>query len=713
MPNLSSFTDKVLRVARIVSMILVPASSAINPMIYPARIRRFRLTIKKLLHLTISHSDKFETYEIRQSFRVKRKSALDLQTYNTVIQAGEAVSSSDSGVDGLHCEDSEDTSHIEKSTSPYTCKIDRSLSRISESPEHRSRGCSVTSDAEILTSRIKHSDLHSTETETTNHNNNLRRANRPQILNLPITTQSDEQQTQTDNLPSTNTLYDNVSPQSCVPRCEVSASHTAVDGNYLCTEPIVVDCDSKSDYFRLVVRRTVRDCDSDSDDCNEPDLTLTYNSTRRDRKSNSLIRIRGKNKPNYLQNRHSSISLNTCNITDTSSAAQSTTRPAVFTPSISPRIIHHRRAPSNQSTSSLGLTVDNDDIELEVSDTNRKKNNFMQLTYASLQRRKLKHEILTENETQSDARKDKSAVREFWDGTLKRLKGQKRVTKSRSQPLQSKLSRQASRSLTDVSKSAPPKTVHKRSRSDLDQTLTPINITIDHVQSPDIDIPIPDLSDVQVEDKGLLIRASGLVQSLTVPNNGLLTPQYHIAEKPTIAQINTDITEQVRITQSRRRMVNKKVSKICITERQTSLSENTDNPHIDCPISAPLKKYGRCFSEQQTSPNYKTASLNRNMAMCAAAGRPGSGTPGSGTPGSNDVVLPVRIRLRGGGEEDMVLTKQDIYSQNYPLKNSRQSNNTLLQKTRHTKRVVRNRSMSQPSISTITKWRSTGYTAND
>lgn len=55
---------------------LATFSSAINPLIYAARIRRFRVELKRILCLPIKLSDKCETYEIRRTFRIKRPSTL-------------------------------------------------------------------------------------------------------------------------------------------------------------------------------------------------------------------------------------------------------------------------------------------------------------------------------------------------------------------------------------------------------------------------------------------------------------------------------------------------------------------------------------------------------------------------------------------------------------------------------------------------------------
>lgn len=59
---------------RLIGGLFAIMSAAINPAIYAARIRRFRLAIKKLLRLTITQAEKFETYEIRRTFRVRRSS---------------------------------------------------------------------------------------------------------------------------------------------------------------------------------------------------------------------------------------------------------------------------------------------------------------------------------------------------------------------------------------------------------------------------------------------------------------------------------------------------------------------------------------------------------------------------------------------------------------------------------------------------------------
>jgi len=65
-----SLTDENLRIARIFTELLAITSSAINPLIYAARIRRLRVEIKRLLHLRILDSDKYDQYEIRRSIRV-------------------------------------------------------------------------------------------------------------------------------------------------------------------------------------------------------------------------------------------------------------------------------------------------------------------------------------------------------------------------------------------------------------------------------------------------------------------------------------------------------------------------------------------------------------------------------------------------------------------------------------------------------------------
>ena len=706
----------MLRVARIVSVTLVPASSAINPIIYPARIRRFRLTIKKLLHLTISQSDKYETYEIRQSFRVKRKTQ-DFE-YGAVPVI-EPVSSSDSGVDGLHCDETEQNYHTEKPFGPYTCKIDRSLSRISESPEHRSRGCSVTSDAEVIIHRqltdIDSSDT-SHEPDNTVGNNMGRRASRPQFLDLPITTQSAYQPSPTNIQPTCGTLYDNVTPSRLMsnlyPRDIADNSHTpaAVDANYLCTEPIVVDCDSKSDYFRLVVKRTVRDCDSDSDDAENPTHLPShrFNSTRKDGPDscNSSIRMRSKSKPKYLHNRHSNISLNKCSATDSpqlnpGKLHHSTTTP-VLTPcsSRSPRIIHHRRYPSNQSTSSLGLTLDNDDIELEISDAGsvgRKRNNFMQLTYASLQRRKQKHELLQEL-TEKDP-SNRNTAKEFWDGTLRKLKGQKKLDKLKP-AFQSKLSRQASISLTDVSRPTQPKTVHKRSRSDLDENMSPTTIKIDHLPTS------KNYVDERPSHNELRKLSPAMRQSVELQINHLSSSDDRSYNQHVSAMRRANSIDHLNVTKPKQTSVttNNDIAKISITDRDMDSMEKGGLADTDIPLSAPYHKRDTSFfSELVTPVSRGTASLSRNTTLFSGL-----------TPSSNDVMLPVRIRLRGGGEEEMVLTKQDIYSHYCPDKSSEHIHNVVLQKTRKTRRVMRNRSMSQPSISTITKWRghSTSATAS-
>lgn len=669
-------------------MVLAPASSAINPIIYPARIRRFKLRIKKLLHLTISHSDKFETYEIRQSFKVKRK---PLELPDITKKVVEPVSSYDSGVGGSHSDDNDDetSSELDNYILHNQCRLDRSLSRISESPEHRRWSCSVSSDVDHPP--MSQSNVANTaqwQLSPTSHT--TRRVAPPHFLDLHHTTR------QPDVQPIYPTLYDNVTPGHMRMSPFSRDAADSSQNSFLCTEPIVVDCDKKSEYFRLVVKRTVRDCDSDSDSETilPPQLTNSLNRP---------VKLRNKNKLRDFNKRHSSASIsrmsgaphdntfNTPHLFVVPSPSTSTSAP----PDRSPRILHHQKSPSRLSTGSVGVTLDNDDLQFEITDTHRaskRRNGFLQLSYASLQRRK--HEPLRElDDNNSDVKspKEKGLVKGFWDGTLKKLR-KSGVGQRRSKHNKSKLGRNLSMSLDDVSRPKVPKTVHKRSRSDLDE-----DFSSDEIQLPQLQTFQRNTTDLGHTNAGALLTLSIPKPSIVHKIRDLVSPRQdnqplttsttnHRVRLSSWSYSETEHQDRLQV----RQQSNNNYTKVHISEHVTDCNNIQPN-NMDTPLSAShdVKDVGFFCDLPPPSQNMKTNSIPNYITRSCA------------TPGSNDVLLPVRLRLKGGGEEELLLTRQDIYARHNVQRNINVPQLQIPTKTQRTRnKVMRKRSMSHPNIAT-------------
>lgn len=81
------YLERAVEIILVCAATVTTVSSALNPLIYAARIKRFRLELKKILRLAIKNSDKYETYEIRRTFRIKRSSVL-ASYYNNNITKG-------------------------------------------------------------------------------------------------------------------------------------------------------------------------------------------------------------------------------------------------------------------------------------------------------------------------------------------------------------------------------------------------------------------------------------------------------------------------------------------------------------------------------------------------------------------------------------------------------------------------------------------------
>lgn len=249
-------------IANSLTLLLITLISAINPFIYASRIHRFRLRVKRILHLKIGDSDKYERYEIRQKFIVRKDQAMENNSVNDFTDSGvcnmnDAFMSDDNTAESteLHCTE---------------IQQDRPLSCISESPENISPACLVANAGSVTDTALK---------QPTAGNLYQGRCYRKSSLTITSTREVKvvHQRHKSDILSTSSNYYSDLAHASGNSRhftststfkrsSETSANHADV-GGILLPEPIAVDCDSQSEYLTLVVKRIVCSYDdSDTDD---------------------------------------------------------------------------------------------------------------------------------------------------------------------------------------------------------------------------------------------------------------------------------------------------------------------------------------------------------------------------------------------------------------------------------------------------------------
>lgn len=741
-------------------MVLAPATSALNPIIYAARIRRFKIRIKKLLNLTISHSDKYDTYEIRQSFKVKRTPAVAV--CKTLVKP--VTSLDDSGV-GISNDDDEISPEPTDTFEHY--QQNRSLSRISESPENQSQ---LGSTARLQNLYTEHPQLderrasnklwtnqqmemiQDTQMLALDRNLHNRMVQPPQFLDIPSITNEPrtDRNSYREEMGTRTSIYDNLpSPYLCAktpssantPTTRINNKDLLTPGHrnsasVICPEPIVIDCDNKSEYFRLVVRRTVRDCsDSDSSENETRDTSTHLNSlSRHFRGKKPKSKPKSKTKTNYSAevNLSSEDELEGNDLT-MAQTADYQPRLAVMqglTPTGSrtatlenPKMknIHHQRSPSGLSNGSVGLTLDNDDIQFEITNANRsskRMNRFMQLSQASLQRKQKKPQRLETDDGGAAAEvKDRppssSLVRDFWDGTLRRLR---RSGRSKALLRQGKvkseipsLSRQLSRSLSDVSKqepTTPVAVIHQRSRSAL--AANEVYITSSHMyvtptasnstatsvtmqnssEKTSMELHVDNLNNLSNEQSRVSTIQNCSHARLAVPSveQHIKTSHRKRVRVASWSHGEDETNEYVEVSASSKKQSNKNSNLQIPKESQngnTFYSPNTLRKcaHVHETIFNPTvtishKNDGEVHHQEFTCNRTKTGSIPNSYGSAEQHHTP-----------VNDVMLPVKLRLPGGQEQDILLTKQDIYG------NSQKSRRRIKDVT-----LRRKRSMSQPNL---------------
>ena len=693
--------------------------------------------MKKILRLTISNSDKFDTYEIRQSFKVKR-----VAPASPIKKPIEHVPSYDSGVGG-----SNESSCAEEC---YDHCRDRSLSRISESPENGLTGSSELVEPKVPdTRRLSinnqtvnlHSDIHYDHVnivDTKIH----RTVKPPQFLDIPSITNETSyisRSTYTEQHSSCTTVYENLpSPYiraSTPGQMQTHEVATPQQNSAICAEPIVVDCDNKSEYFRLVVRRTVRDC-SDSDDSEQDgrDSTIGLSATNKYFKSS---KHKSKSKAKMGSNDLGDIHLGEDNEQVEAAVKTPDGLPKLFvSQNFRPSSIHretptersprlqrsnHQRSPSGISNCSVGLTLDNDDIQFEITNTHRsskRMSKLVHLGHASLPRRSKKlskksvdgsDEADVDSSDEVNSTKEKAApsnlVKDIWDGTIRRLRSgtSKLLRHERNNSVQStnsKLRRQLSHSLSDISQSSEPTVavIHKRSRSALAENelyVTPNHSTptantdqltsvkiLDNSQRSSLELqldvkalpvgnsPSPRLRHFFKASQQKRIRLSSWSHTADddteCTDNKLPSNNNHGVSTP--SEDHQKFQPQNGVSRTKPQPV---VEPTMISNRPVHF-RSSSNPYTSLDMEAYPEVERRL--KNATVPNqYRASSFATNTAADTV----------------NDVMLPVKLRLPGGQEQELLLTKQDIYGNQHKPKKKHKSVDVT---------VRRKRSMSQPNL---------------
>jgi len=310
-------------------MVLATASSAINPLIYATRIRRFKNEIKKLLGFTIRHSDKYDTYEIRQSFKVRRGSVVaNCLPYEFPANSDSGVGVSNDAYDSVSEEETPDPKELQ--LYEYFRK-NRALSRISESPESicdfsmSPNGPGGIHGPMAIDGRFDPGRRPSTQVKGTipftlaeeadkeSPSSTLGRAmtrsphltppvlDRSALVVSPISHASHSGTSLAPDNISTHSMG-RVSYHNSLNRQQQSdTKRVSLGSNILISEPITVDCDKDSKYFRLVVKRRVRHL-SESDDSDTETFECNMNGAIMSRpkkmeKKKSIIRKKKKLEP--------------------------------------------------------------------------------------------------------------------------------------------------------------------------------------------------------------------------------------------------------------------------------------------------------------------------------------------------------------------------------------------------------------------------------
>ena len=679
--------------------------------------------MKKLLHLAISNSDKFDTYEIRQSFKVKR-----VDRASPAKTAIEPISSfDDSGMGGSNG-NSFDECNNGNSEIPEHGRCNRALSMISESPEVNSQFIDRAPRSPVKHSRGETIDGNS---ETTLHNIDKKASinvTRPEFLDLPFnrgkmsyiskrsyTEEHSCSTTTSESLPSP--FLQVQTPTQCFDR-DTAGTHQ--NSGVLCAEPIVINCDGKSEYFRLVVKRTVRDCSDSESDAEDRGAGLNI--------ANKLFmpgkqKIKSKIKGACVEGKETPF----CG--EQSQKGPPGTqdgKPNFFTNgetlerATKVRRTNHQRSPSGLSNSSVGLTIENDDIQIEISNTHRhskRMQRLVQFSQNSLQRtQKISRKqtptedpVQTSNKNESIGAIEKqlttNLVKDIWDGTLRRFRSKraKLFKQDRNLDIQStqQLQRQLSQSMSNVSKPTATsiKVKHQRSRSAFaaNETYTADN---------------PSSSSVNVMDKSVKIATGRHKTSLELQlnvNNGLSNQQpqremaaatHHSYKSASTQQKSIhlsswshsydegNISWDATPTRDEKQTININIE----NDRENSVESPQPfkpQPHIE-QKSRERVIHVRSVSNPHTPLDPEsyaevTEKLKANIQH-AHCGQYKAHVPKY----TNEVMLPVKLRLPGGAEQEMCLTKQELYGHYQKAKKRSKSMEVT---------VKRKRSMSQPNLS--------------
>lgn len=557
--------------------------SAINPFIYATRIHRFKVQIKKLLHISLASTDRHERYEIRQSFKVKKNDAI----VHSII----ANERTDSGVGASNeaYEESEDeTVNHPTLTAAESYEIfrnNRALSRISESPE--SYLSSPTSDWDYVFC--------------------------PPAVKPPVHDQTPQDTSPPEDIEQMRSLSeDNIAPLQ-----NDKSNNILPSGSVMFPAPVTVNCDSDSEYFKLIVRRIVHYADHDSDN----DELKTDSSARKSKKKSKKSKV-----PSIsLQRSDSIISIDPESATSAISRTSQTSRDSIKSNKYKDSELLKPSSPNSSDQRSVRLKNDhrrggstcsvtsfmfnNDEVTVEVSEEIRKpkwsnggitpipspRPNHVQYQtgtpYVSHTMSSQRSEINTPNTQKSTLLKD------IWQGTLSKLKKSKR-------PLDKMSSAIGVEGLTDDKE----RVVHRRSRSAIEDGV--------------IDYP-----------------------PLNVYNNLLHSKSSQkrnvIARKPRTRHASLSETPEAMELSS-----------------YTSTNDNLNS----CDKPADLVKNSDSHELSPTSirQNLPAAQTPRNFHLT----RRGNSMPRRSVSNNNSLVLPIRFCLASGLEEGGFITKQTIYQDN-------------------------------------------------
>lgn len=685
-------------------MLFPPASSAINPAIYAARIRRFKIRIKKMLNLTISSSDKYDTYEIRQSFKVSRTKAAEKPT--------EPAYSFDSGVGGSNDYNPENASTKSSQTSDQlklsplgsnreiveTEHVSPIQIQIENKKSHQSRRFSINYPAmqHIINEEngIPFSSTANPKLKSPQPHNRGIYASK--LNSLSKVSSSKEIRSQSIACIETEGLALNAKKpgggrMSLTARNSISA---------ICAEPIVIDCDNKSEYLRLVVKRTVRDCSDSEPEDEQRDSVVNIAFNKSLKRSKRFL----KNKPRPHATDEEAINNPVGHSLDVVVPTAPEILPIVTQTLATPNgslagtlertkitKIHHQRSASGISSSSVGMTIDNDDMQFEITNTNRgsrRMSRFKNFNQNSLQRHPKKQMKPGEPEDQyfnqlSSSQKDKAApslhfVRGIWDGTLRRLR------KSASKPKvlvmnrggekhgssRDKLNQHLSRSLSDVSQQEV-QVVHQRSRSALDPSEAYTGSQ--DLVSMETTFKAPPKDHKSGSGAGRFAIVTTMKSSATpaLSNKhlpaGLKCPDKMDSTDDISLSENADDYIETDTHQAAEHTAGNPANKLTGKQLGPTTKEHlTSNSSCNSTSQQMVQEHGSLPSTTIQSD------YNTNTTLLCKCLKPNCMRKVNADT-ANSVMLPVKVRLPDGKEQDLLLTNQDIYSNQYRFRRRQKS----------------------------------------